>query len=116
LANTSVARTPEPAATVYGPLRSSQPPSVAGSVPENVCVVGAAWAVACSSAPWCTRLSRTKIAPLRPSTNVRYAGGSAPSVSSTIVSYAGMKPRSTVGHATALVRWTSETPASLNAL
>ena len=36
-AYTSMARTPAPAATVYGPLSTSQPPSAAGSSPENVC-------------------------------------------------------------------------------
>lgn len=47
---------------------------------------------------------------------MRYAAGSAPSVSLTIVSYAGTKPLSIVGKATALVRWTSAMPASLNDL
>jgi hypothetical protein len=81
-----------------------------------VCVVGAAIAESFSSEAWWTRLSRARIVPLRPSTNVRYAAGSAPSVSATIVSYAGTKPASSVGNATALVRCTSATPASLNAL
>ena len=84
LANTSIARTPAPAATVYGPLRVSQPPSSGGSSPENGC--GPAAAACASSDSWSTRLSRARISPLRASTNVRYAAGSAAWVSSTIVS------------------------------
>lgn len=82
-ANTSITRTPAPA--VYGPLRASQPPSWFGSSPENVLVTGAACALALSSALW-TRLSRASTAPDRPSMNVRYAPGSAPSASVMIVS------------------------------
>ncbi len=79
LANTSIARTPAPSATVNGPFGVSQPASCGGSDPLMGVVVGAgAWAARAlgageeSVAPsLSTRFSRASTAPLLASTKTR---------------------------------------------
>ena len=62
-ASTSIARTPAPSATVYGPLSTSQPPSGGRQLAGE-----RLRARARPSAAWSTTLSRARIAPLRAST------------------------------------------------